>query len=348
MTTASETTLRLGMNLKNMMKGPGDHLPAIFAMDTRLRARELILISVLLSYLDDSNGLCMPTDSQLAEDLNYSTETVRSIRHRLWELGYLTWEESFNDRRKNLYEFLIPYQDEGWLKSLKWQTPRFKFTKRSFKRYLEKILQGVESDIDEITQKIWVVGNIHSKDKIIGKDKIIKELENNPKNLGGSSCREKPRQKIPAEGEACLRDPTNEYYEDNPDKTRLLLNVYSTWRQRRSGGNGEGVPPLQPTSKYYKYFVKLRKKLLDFRGPRTSPNDFTLFWDFFRLVSNEFDKMGWTSPYIRQWSSDFVWEVYINRITDGFPNGSYWWETEFSVDELTGEKHEAIALPKQG
>ncbi len=327
--------LRLGMNLKNLMSGIGYHIPAIFAMDTRLDGKDLILIGIMLSYINN-NGECMPTDQQLADGIRYTTESVRRIREKLWDLEYLSWEPAPSDNRKNLYEFNIPYWSTTWQQVLNWRNPLFGFTEESFEKYLLSILDGIVKP-EEITQKIRAKILLNTNNKLINNNNIILRSKS-PKKLGSFS-RLKANKKKPKSSrreEACLSDSTSEFYEDNPQATILLVNTYSTWLLRRSGGKGHGPAFLQSNSTYYKYFVKLRKRLLAFRGDRSHPEIQVFFWDYFTFLGGEFDKRGFKELHITQMPSDGIWEIYVNYITQNFPSGSYWFGETFRVDKLSG------------
>lgn len=330
--------LRLGMNLKNLMSGIGYHIPAVFAMDTRLDGKDLVLIGIMLSHISN-NGECMPTDQQLADGIRYTTESIHRIREKLWELEYLSWEPSPSDNRKNLYEFNIPYWSPAWQQALNWRDPLFNFTEEGLEVYFTKILDGIVEP-EEITQKILVKVLLNTNTKLINNSSNISRSKS-PKKFGSfRNTQPKPDKRKSKRGrreEKCLSDPSNkEFYEDDPKATLLLINTYSTWLLRRSGGKGHGPAFIRSNSTYYKYFVKLRKKLLSFRGDRSYPGVQSLFWDYFTFLGREFDKRGFAELHITQMPSDGIWEIYTNYITQNFPDGSYWFGETFRVDEVSG------------
>lgn len=78
--------------------GPWSRVPAASAVDRRLYAADWRVLTLLCKYVD-RNGLCYPSQEELAEKLNIRRQSVATNLKHLDDLGYLHREISH--RRKS-------------------------------------------------------------------------------------------------------------------------------------------------------------------------------------------------------------------------------------------------------
>jgi len=317
--------LKLGLNLKNAMEGPAIHIPYVFYVDKRLTATDREFIGTLLTLVKEDGGL-MPTTKELQRVLGCSAPNVTKRKERLWKFGYLCWEPLEEDRRRLCYELSLPYDSDEWIKSLRWQQLFEKA--EDFMIYLRSLLEGVipeelvnqkETNILLLLSKGLKSNNNNSRSKLVNQ----KETKFSPRYK-----KKKPDRRKPKNGRKEDKDLQNRnsiFYEDDPNATHHLITTYITWVNRQAGGNGGNkFFRIDRNSPNYRHFVKLRKRLLEFRGDHKAPEVQKLFWDFFRIIGKLHSEWGYTKPFIKQLASDKTWIHYASYISDNYPSGTYW------------------------